>query len=169
MKNFKILILLFYSVLLTGQEINFELKNKLSEIENYKIFVDSTAKSKKEGIAEGQIIYKKPFKKNGGWEAYYLSEIKNIPLRIKYSQTGIKEYETINLYYKNNELIYVEYITEKIGKKNKIIETNQSKYYFQNNELLYQTNFDKTNFDLSELLREEKRIREYYYKPKVTK
>ena len=162
-------MLLFYSVILTGQEINFELKNKLSEIENYKIFVDSTAKNNKEGIAEEPIIYKKPFKKNGGWGAYYLSEIENKPLRIKYSQTGIKEYETINLYYKDNELIYAEFIAEKIGRKNKILETNQSKYYFQNEELLYQTNLEKTNFDLSELLREEKRIREYYYKPKVTK
>jgi hypothetical protein len=164
MKYLKITILLLYSIISTGQEINSELKKQLAEIENYKIFIDSTSKNYKEGIAEGPIIYNKLFRKNGGWSAYYLSEKENKPLRIRYSQTGIKTYENLNMYYKNNELIFAEFTEESIKRKKKSNVHNQTKFYFQNGELLHQSNLETTNLDLSELLREEKQIRKYYYK-----
>jgi hypothetical protein len=57
------------------------------------------------------------FRKNGGWDAYYLSDNGNNPLRIKYSQTGFKTVETYKLYYKNSELIYAEFVEEYLNKK----------------------------------------------------
>ena len=161
MKHLKIIILLLYSVLSNGQENYSELKNQLSEIENYTKFIDSTSKEHKEGIAEGPIIYKSLFRKNGGWEAYYLSDSGNNPLRIKYSQTGFKTNETYTLYYKNSKLCYAEFAEEYLNKKSK---TNQTRFYFQNGNLINQTNKESSTIDLNELLREEKRIKEYYYK-----
>jgi hypothetical protein len=161
MNHLKIIILLLYSILSNGQENYSELKNQLSEIKNYTKFIDSTSKEHKEGIAEGPIIYKNLFRKNGGWDAYYLSDNGNNPLRIKYSQTGFKTVETYKLYYKNSELIYAEFVEEYLNKK---IKTSQTRFYFQNGNLINQTDIETSNLDLNELLREEKRIKEYYYK-----
>ena len=101
------------------------------------------------------------FRKNGGWDAYYLSDNGNNPLRIKYSQTGSKTVETYKLYYTNSELIYAEFVEEYLNKK---IKTHQTRFYFQNGNLINQSNIETSTVDLSELLREEKRIKEYYYK-----
>lgn len=161
MKYVKIIILLLFSILSNGQENNSKLMNQLSEIENYTKFIDSTSKEYKEGIAEGPIVYKSLFRKNGGWDAYYLSDNEKNPLRIKYSQTGSKTVETYKLYYKNSELIYAEFVEEYLNKK---IKTHQTRFYFQNGNLINQSNIETSNLDLSELLREEKRIKEYYYK-----
>jgi hypothetical protein len=161
MKHLKIIILLLFSILSNGQEKNSELTLQLSEIENYTKFIDSTSKEHKEGIVEGPIIYKSLFRKNGSWEAYYLSDNKNKPLRIKYSQSGYKTNETYKLYYQNNELIFAEFVEEYLNKK---IKSNQTKFYFKNGNLINQTNIETSNLDLKELLREEKRIKDYYYK-----
>jgi hypothetical protein len=129
MKYLKIIILLLYSILSYGQENSSQLKNQLSEIENYTKFIDRTSKEHKEGIAEGTIIYKSLFRKNGAWEAYYLKDSLNNPLRIKYNQTGFKINETYTMYYEKSKLCYAEFVEEYLNKKSK---TNQTSFYFEN-------------------------------------
>ncbi len=136
-----------------------ELSSKILNINNYVSTIDSTSSLNSEGIAEGPIIYKNIFHRNGGWTAYILRENdSNKKMRIKYSASQYKTRESINLYYNNDGLVFAELsVVFKKGKQKHDVPLVE-KFYFEDKNIIYQTNSNSQYYNLDYLLTEEKNI-----------
>jgi len=160
-----IIIILFFPLTLIGQnnDANVETLNKVTRITREVTEINLTEKEFNEGIAEGPIIYKSIFRKNGGWTAYYLYEKQddNPPLRIKYSQTAKKGYEEIEFYYRDGKLIFAKLTEIKNRGKNKGTETKYL-FYYKNDELIYATESGKEKY-AEYIKRTEKSVRKLIY------
>lgn len=168
----KTILLLLFPIILFGQNDS-ESKKALNEIDTYVKQVDSIYKNSKEGIAEGPIIYKSIFRKNGGWVAYFINDekTKSLPLRIRYSAAEFDKYKELNLYYRNGKLVFADLtITFNSGKlKNKTPYKRQ--FRFPEGRLQWQTVTEKKEFREAEneysfkyLFSEESLIRKMVYK-----
>ena len=155
---------LIFPFLIYGQEVNSELKNEINKIDSIIQLTNSTDKNYSEGIAEGPIIYNSLFKKNGGWDAYFLyKDINdNPPIRIKYSEAGNKAYKQFEFYYQNGKLIFAKLnVNFYRGKhKNKPIE---KKYHFKNSKLISDSNPELENYGVDYLTQTERYVRKMIY------
>jgi len=140
MRNLINILFLIYSVLFFGQSNDFTAEK--IKIENYVKLIDSTQNNYREILAEGPIIYKSLFKKNGGWGAYNLNK-KNepdIPLRIKYNASKDKMHEDLKIYYKNGKIIFASLIITNYKRKWKVYKKIEKKFYFFDNQMILQQN-----------------------------
>ncbi|NEV95035.1 hypothetical protein G3567_12900 [Psychroflexus sp. YR1-1] len=167
MKKTKITYLigvLFFPILIYGQNLKSELSNELNRIDSIVDLINRTEKNYSEGIAEGPIISKNVSKKNGGWEAYFLykEQDDNLPLRIKYNQASHKTYQKFEFYYQNQEMIFAKLnVNFYRGKrKNNPIE---KKYYFKNSNLISDSNPKLKNYGVEYIKETEKRVRKMIY------
>ena len=160
-----IIIILFLPLILVGQnnDANVENLNKVTRITQEIAEINLNEKEFNEGIAEGPIIYKSIFRKNGGWTAYFLYEKQedNPPLRIKYSQTAKNGYDEFEFYYRDGKLIFAKLNEIKNRGKNKGTETN-SLFYYKDNQLIYTTESEKEKYDIY-MKRTEKSVRNMIY------
>ena len=88
----------------------------------------------------------------------------NVPLRIIYSEISPQQNITLNIYYKNGEIIYGEYIEKPKKKKSAILKLY---FYFQNSILIFQKKQEHLKFNLFELLNNEKIIKGYFQKTEI--
>ncbi|WP_417855643.1 hypothetical protein [Xanthomarina gelatinilytica] len=160
-----IIIILFLPLTLVGQnnDANVETLNKVTRITREVAEINLTEKEFNEGRAEGPIIYKSLFRKNGGWTAYYLHEKQddNLPLRIKYSQTAKKGYDEFEFYYRDGKLIFAKLTEIKNRGKNKGTETKRL-FYYKDDELIYTTESEKEKY-AEYIKRTEKSVRKMIY------
>ena len=160
-----IIIILFFPLTLVGQnnDANIDNLNEITRITREVAKINLTEKEFNEGIAEGPIIYKSIFRKNGGWTAYYLYENQNDnpPLRIKYSQTAKKGYDEFEFYYKDGKMIFAKLTEFKNGGRNKGTETKRL-FYYKDNELIYTTESEKEKY-AEYIKRTEKSVRKMIY------
>lgn len=168
----KIILLLFFPILLFGQDNN-ESNKALAEIDAYIKQIDSIYKNSTERIIEGTIEYKKLKRKNGGWEAYYIDDVqtKGSPLRIRYAAAEFDTNTKLDLYYKNRKLIYADLtVIYTTGKKSP--RTNYTrKFYFPDTKLYWQTRTTNKEFDKADktynydyLFKKESEILKMIYK-----
>jgi len=149
-----ILFLFLLSYSFYGQQGFVFKKNSIDSIVN---FIENKQHILKESITEGEIISKKMFKKNGGWEVYVLYNDLNIPIRITFSENFNHVYRKYVYYYDNKQLIFVDFII--IFQKRKLKEKSKNlKYYFENKQLLFASEYDE-NFNSSSILLEEINIK----------
>ena len=160
-----IIIILFFPLVLFGQnnEPNIETLNKISRIMREVAKINLTEKDFNEGRAEGPMIYKSIFRKNGGWTAYFLykNQKDNPPLRIKYSQTAKRGFEDFEFYYENGELIFAKLNVTINRGQNKGNQTERL-FYFNNSDLIYATESDKEKY-AEYINRTEKSVRKMIY------
>ena len=156
--------LLFLPILIYGQNLKSELRNELNKIDSIVDLTNRTEKNYSEGIAEGPIINKSIFRKNGGWEAYFLYKEQNgnPPLRIKYNEAGYKTYQKFEFYYQNGELIFAKLNVDfyRGKRKNKPIE---KKYYFKNKKLISDSKPELENYGTEYIKRTEETVRIMIY------
>ncbi len=163
-KKLHFIAFLFFSILIYGQNPKSDLLNELKETDSIVNFINRNEKKYAEGIAEGPIITKSIFRKNGGWEAYFLYKEKkdNPPLKIKYNESKYKVYQRFEFYYKNDELIYtklnVDFYNRK--KRNNPIE---KKYYFKNSELIFESNPEIDYYKSEYIKQTEQTVRKMIY------
>lgn len=157
--------LFFIGVLMTPysiicQNISGNLKTELVKIDSIVKSIDENGSQFYEGIVEGPIIYKGLFKRNGGWEAYYLNdkEFENIPIRIRYNLAHSKTYENYQFYYDTGSLVFVN-LKVKYYKKGKKDESFERQYYFKNNKLIYDSHPNMETYNLNKVLLEETTMR----------
>lgn len=168
--NYIITLLLFHIVLF-GQDKS-ESTVKLNELKAYVKLIDNTNKNVKEGISEGPIIYKKLFRKNGGWEAYFINDEKDksSPLRIRYSSAEYDKNTDLNLYYKGGKLVAANLtITFTSGKNKRKLPYNRE-FYFPEERLQWQSKTDaeefkelESNYSFEYLFDQERLIRKMVY------
>lgn len=156
--------LLIFPILVYSQNDNSDLKNGLNKIDSIVELTNRTEKNYSEGIAEGPIIYKRIFKKNGKWEAYFLykQQSENPPIRIKYYETGNKTYEKFEFYYQNKELIFSK-LSVKFYRGKRKDETIGKKYYFKNSKLIFESSSELENYNEKYILRTDKIVRKMIY------
>lgn len=160
-----IIIILLFPLTLVGQnnDTNVETLTKITRITREVAEINLTEKESIEGIAEGSIIHKSIFRKNGGWTAYYIyeNEDDNPPLRINYSRTAKNGYDEFEFYYKEEKLIFAKMTEIKKRGKNKGTKTKRL-FYYKNNELIYTTESEKEKYDIY-IKRTEKNVRNNIY------
>jgi len=139
--------LLIFPILSIGQ--NKTDAENISEIDSYLKLIDSTATNENESLAEGPIIYNNIFKKNKGWEAYYLVK-NNFLLRVRYSDTDTNLNKDINLYFKNNELVFAELIITYTKGKKKNMQPFKKRYYFFPGRLQWETKNQNEDYEPEE-------------------
>ncbi|WP_121667378.1 hypothetical protein [Mesonia aquimarina] len=154
--------LLLLPILSYGQNLKTELKNKLNKIDSIVELTNRTEKKYPKGIMEGPIIYSGIFKKNGGWEAYYLRENDSIPLRIRYNLALRKTYESYEFYYSNGKLIYLNLNVTYYRRKNRN-ESFERKLYFKDSELIFDSNPKIKDYDVKNILETEETTREMIF------
>jgi hypothetical protein len=140
-----------------GQEINS--KERIKKIDLLIKVADSIGITQKEGIAEGEIKYNHTHKLFS-WEAYFVNDNKNRPLRIKYSETNPKSNEDLNLYYQNGEPIFIELIETPIIQKSKNNKQIIKQFYLDDNKIIFP---DTNNSDKIYIIEKEKTIRKMIY------
>nr|WP_315238791.1 hypothetical protein [uncultured Flavobacterium sp.] len=142
-----------------AQESNIVLKSQIDEIETHIKEIDLNSYKYVEEYD------RKPIKniqlEERSWEAYYLKEKENQPLRIIYNEFSPKTIIGIKIYYQNEKKIFGEYFEKSKKSKKTIVKI---KFYFDNSGLIYKTNSKISKFDLEELLNEEKVIRSGFQK-----
>jgi hypothetical protein len=151
------------AIFANGQESKNEIKSRIEKIDAQVKSTDSIGNIQKEGISEGEIRYDHISGKFG-WEAYFLNDgdIKNQPLRIRYSETQPKANEDINLYYRNGILVFAELISTSLSRKLKLGKPIKKVFYFNGATLIYPEliYFEEYNY----VLEKEKTIRKMIYK-----
>ena len=164
MKITCLIIFLLFPFLIYGQEVNSELKNEINKIDSIIQLTNNTETNFSEGIAEGPIIYQSMFKKNGGWEAYFLYKNlnDNPPIRIKYNEGGNKAYKKFEFYYQNGKLIFAKLnVNFYRGKeKNNPIE---KRFYFKNSKLISESNSKSENYGEDYIMQTENYVRKMIY------
>ncbi len=165
MKIKYLIVFLTFPLFIFSQNIDEGLKTQLQKIDSIIESINKTDTKYSEGIIEGSIIYSGLFKKNGGWDAYYLYDKKNpkIPLRIRYNLALSKTYENYNFYYLNGELIYTR-LSVKYYRRKKKNQSFERKYYFKNSTLILDTNPENENYDPENIIKKEKMTREIIFK-----
>lgn len=168
MNNTKILYLiefLFFSILIYGQNPQSDLINELKKTDSIVNFININEKKYSEGISEGPIITKSIFRKNGGWEAYFLYEEKkdNPPIRIKYNESKHKTYQRFEFYYRNEQLIFVKLNVDFYNRKRKN-NPIEKKYYFKNSELIFESDPEIDNYKSEYIKQTEQTVRSMIYK-----
>lgn len=142
-----------------GQQSSTVLKNQIEEIEAYIKVIDSNSKKYVEEYDT------KPFKniqlEERSWEAYYLKEKENQPLRIIYNEFSPKTIIGIRIYYQNEKKIFAEYFEKSKKSKKTIVRI---KFYFDDSGLIYKKNSKISKFGLKELLNEENIIKSAFQK-----
>ena len=156
--------LLFIPILTFGQNLKPKLEEEINKIDSVVSLTNRTENNYSEGIAEGPIIYKSVFRKNGGWEAYYLYEKQNDnpPIRILYNEAGYKTYKKFEFYYQNRELIFAKLKVDfyRGKRKDKPVE---KEYYYQNSKLILETNSETKGYGEEYIKLTEKSIRQMIY------
>jgi hypothetical protein len=141
---------MFLSFSFYGQK---NIDTKKSEIDSIVNYIEKSKITLKESIVEGEIIAKKLFVKNGGWEVYVLNNNFNIPIRITYSENFNNVYRKLVYYYNNEKIIFVNFQIE--FKKQKLRKNSKNiKFYFENELLLFASEYDE-NYNSSSILLEE--------------
>ena len=154
---------LLLPILIFGQNLKSELMNEQNKIDSIVNLINRNEKQYSEGIAEGPIIYKSIFRKNGGWEAYYLhKEDENIPLRIKYNEAGYKTYKEFEFYYENGKLIFAKLNVDfyRGKRKNRPAEI---KYYFKNSKLISKSKLELEKYGTEYIQLTEQSVRKMLY------
>jgi hypothetical protein len=154
-----ILLSIIFSFAGFGQQSSIVLKNQRAKIEAYTKVVDSNSQKYVEKYDTKPI--KNPQLEERSWEAYYLKEKDNHPLRIMYNEFSPKTIIGIRIYYQNGEKIFAEYFEKSKKSKKKTVEI---KFYFNDSGLIYKTNSEISKFGLKELLNEEKIIKSGFQK-----
>jgi hypothetical protein len=158
MKKILFICFIFFSPkIFYGQEINS--KERIKKIDLLIKVADSIGITQKEGIAEGEIKYNHTHKLFG-WEAYFVNDNKNRPLRIKYSETNPKSSENLNFYYQNGEPIFIELIETPIIQKSKNNKQIIKQFYLDDNKIIFP---DTNNSDKIYIIEKEKTIRKMIY------
>ena len=159
------ILLLFFPIIIWGQNNNSETKNltEITKILREVVKINLTENEYDEGIAEGTIEFKSIFRKKGGWTAEYLyvNQNDNPPIRIKYNETAKKGYDDLEFYYRKGELIYAK-LTETITRGKNKGKITERKFYYQNSELIYTTESEKEKYS-EYIKRTEKSVREMIY------
>lgn len=147
-----------------GQNNKTDFKNELNKIDSIVKSINKNENKYLKGRAEGPIIYKCIFRKNGGWGAHYLYKNKNdkLPIRIKYNAADNRTYKKMKFYYQNGELIYSELKVKfyRGKRKNKPIE---KKYYFENSKLIFESNSEIEDYNSEYITLTEKSTREMIF------
>ena len=166
----KILLLLLFPIILFGQN-NSESKKAVIEIDIYVKQIDSIYKNSKEGIAEGPIKYSKPKRKNGGWEAYFINDSEGLPVRIRYGKAEFDRNINLNLYYRNEKLVFADLTVTFTSRKLKNKTPYKRQFHFPEGRLEWQTRTTSEEFQEAEmeysfeyLTKEESLIRKLVYK-----
>ncbi len=153
-----------------GQD-NGESKKAYDEVNKYVKQIDSIYENSKEGIAEGPIEYTKPKRKNGGWEAYFINDSKGLPLRIRYGKTEFDRNINLNLYYKNEKLVFADLTVTLTSRKMKNKTPYKRQFHFPEGRLQWQTRTTSEEYQTAEmeysfeyLKNEDSLIRKMIYK-----
>ena len=152
-----ICFIFLFPKLFYGQEINSN--ERIKKIDLLVKVTDSIGITQKEGIAEGEIKYNHT-RVFFGWEAYFVNDTKNRPLRIRYSETNPKSNENLNLYYQNGEPIFIVLIETPIIQKSKNNKQIIKQFYLDDNKIIYP---ETNNSDKIYVLEKEKTIRKMIY------
>lgn len=163
-KNLHFIAFLFFSTLIFGQNLQLDLIKELQKTDSIVNSININEKKYSEGIAEGSIITKSIFRKNGGWEAYFLYKEKkdNPPLRIKYNESKYKTYQKFEFYYTNEQLIFVKLNADFYNRKRKN-NPIEKKYYFKNSELIFESNPEIDNYKLEYIKQTEQTVLKMIY------
>ncbi|WP_298396180.1 hypothetical protein [Flavobacterium sp.] len=166
----KTILLLLFPIILFGQD-NGESKKAYDEVNKYVKQIDSIYENSKEGIAEGPIEYTKPKRKNGGWEAYFINDSKGLPLRIRYGKTEFDRNINLNLYYKNEKLVFADLTVTLTSRKMKNKTPYKRQFHFPEGRLQWQTRTTSEEYQTAEmeysfeyLKNEDSLIRKMIYK-----
>jgi len=157
MKYLKLFVFVFYSLFSYGQESH----AFINEIEKYTKSIDATSKNFSESIAEGPIVYKSIFRKNGGWEAYYLYNRTepNKPLRIRYSKNEYDSSESLEIYYRDEKIVYAKYSLE----QKRLMPKQENEFHFVDGELVRHSFTETLNMSVENLLVMEKEIKNHFH------
>ncbi len=161
MRNLTIIILFFFSIISYSQT-SIVLRNQIEKINKNVLAIDSICDVRGQGIAEGQITFKRKKHKTGGWEAYFTNDVqKDRPIRIQYSEVEFYKNEDLDLYYQNGVLIFAELSIENVGKKTKDSHKEKQRFYFENGKDIF---YDGDIKSLEYVLTKEASTRKMIYK-----